>query len=146
MTFSQFLISASLAYTELRTEMSFPTYSHRQFICHKIQTFFHPSKILALHKEVELTTSPPNQQLFRVPFSTLFIQNTEPSPTRQEFLPLENWISKLLCAGGSRALSKTLPAVSHSKRRWKRTSPKFRGKVYKGSSQWVHWEKLNPLE
>lgn len=115
--FSVSYLSASLAHTELRTEMSIPTYSHRQFICHKIQTFFHPSKILALHKEVELTTSPPNQQLFRVPFSTLFIQDTEPSPKGQEFSPLNNQNSELLGAGGSRALSKTLPAASHSKRR-----------------------------
>lgn len=104
MTFSQFLISVSLAHTELRTEMSFPTYSHRQFTCHKIQTFFHPSKILALRKEVKLTTSPPNQQLFRVPFSTLFIQDTEPSPKGQEFSPLNNQNTELLHAGGSRAL------------------------------------------
>lgn len=115
--FSVSYLSASLAHTELRTEMSFPTYSHRQFTCHKIQTFFHLSKILALRKEVQLTTSPPNQQLFRVPFPTLFIQDTEPSPKGHEFSPHIKQNIELLCAGGSRALSKTLPAASHSKRR-----------------------------
>lgn len=72
--------------------MSFPTYSHRQLICHKIQTFFHPSKILALHKEAELTTSPPNQQLFKVPFSTLFIQDTEPLLKDRSF---HLWITEI---------------------------------------------------
>lgn len=130
MTFSQFLISLHFwhTHTQLRTEMSFPTYSHRQFICHKIQTFFHLSKILALYKEVELTVSPPNQQLFRVPFSTLFIQNTAPSPKEQEFSPLNNQNSKPFCAGGSRALSKMLPAASHSKEMRKNKS-KIKSKI-----------------
>jgi len=39
MAFSQFLISLYLWHAELRREMSFPTCSHRQFTCHKIQTF-----------------------------------------------------------------------------------------------------------
>lgn len=39
MTFSQYL-PVSLAHMELRREMSFPTYSYRQFTCHKIKTSF----------------------------------------------------------------------------------------------------------
>lgn len=59
MTFSQFLIPLHLWHTQRwDRQLPFPTYSHRQFTCHQIQTSsFSLSKILAWHKEAGLTTS-----------------------------------------------------------------------------------------